>query len=233
LASLQLVAPLFSRLPKTLRVASVAVLFVVTEPLQHVVGYRSECSHIGFDMLQAWLFDGWFPVFPWLGLGLAGTHLGVSGVDFRQPGTRRIALALGGVLMAAGGAYWYWTDPHLQTRWGCAELFYPPTLGFMLCAMGFLAWALVGMHRLARLPGATVLIVLGRVALLVYFAHIALITKVIRPFLGLGSLGQYLIVYAGITIFMWALDRTVRLLWPNPQGFLPKLLLGCLQCVHP
>lgn len=226
LGFLQLVAPRFACLPSWARLGLIVAVFGATEPLQQAIGYRSKCSHVGFDILQAAFIDGWFPMFPWLGLGLVGTHLGALAVDLRQAKTQRRMLALGCVLMSAGGVYFDWTHPQLQARGGYAELFYPPTMGFILCATGFWACSIVGMKALEKLPIATLLAGLGRVALLLYMAHIAVIARIIHPFLAPGTVLQYGAIYFGLTALLWALGRTTKRLWPKPRWFLSKMLLG-------
>lgn len=226
LACLQLLAPKFTTLGVRTRVALIAGVFIAAEPLRDAMGYRSPCGHVGYDILQACLVDGWFPLFPWLGLGLAATHFGAMGVDLGDRMTRRRVLVWASTFLVVGGAYLYWENPEHQLRMDYAEIFYPPTLGFMACALGGALLSVAGMRGLGALPGASALALFGRSALLIYCAHIAVIARVIHPLLSERGVGPYVAVYLGLVALMWVLSGTLRHLIPRPQGFLPRLLLG-------
>jgi uncharacterized membrane protein len=226
LALLQLVAAKFSQLRGKTRGLLVIALLVATEPLQDVIAYRSECSHWAFDVLQSWLVDGWFPVFPWLGLGLAGSHLGASGLDCQLPAVRRRLSRLAAALVGLGAALGYHQAPLLMTRGGYAELFYPPTLGFSLVALGMLLGAQASLSALRRAPLVRVFALLGRYSLLLYIVHVAVIARVIRPLLEPRGSGHYVVIYLALTLALLGLAATVSRFWPRPRWFFAKMLLG-------
>src|SRR5579871_1482995 len=58
------------------------LIFFLTPFLQHSIGYHLEISEVALfhpywpgmgRIIQALLIDGWFPVFPWLGIAIFGT----------------------------------------------------------------------------------------------------------------------------------------------------------------
>jgi uncharacterized membrane protein len=133
---------------------------------------------------QSWLVDGYFPIFPWLGLALFGAA--VFRVLDRDLARGRLRLVVAGLVLTAAGGFWLvhvWPMDGLVARDGYSEIFYPPTPGFLAGAAGVACLLIAGLSRLNRpLP---VLTLLGRHAMLVYILHQVFGVLVLGALLGL------------------------------------------------
>jgi uncharacterized membrane protein len=160
------------------------------------------------------LVDGWFPLFPWLGVALLGSLVGRARPFQHQ--TRWLAWA-GGALSSAGLLAFWLRPPQLVTRKGYSELFYPPTLQYLAVAIGATLLALAWLRALERRFSLSWLATLGRSSLLLYVAHVALIALVLDDWFRDQTLPGYLLLYGSLTISMWMLawaaERSPR--WPQ------------------
>jgi uncharacterized protein len=204
----------------------VAVIFLATPLLRLTVGYESEVSDPIWARLQALFVDGWFPVFPWLGIGILGASLGA----FRQEHglevfARKVAM-LGALLSASGVIIWWLTAPELQTAGEFAELFYPPTLGVLFAMLGPVLGLLVLLSRPIKSSIWRVFAVYGRVALAMYVVHLAIIAFVIKPWFEHESLMTFVAAYLLHAMLLWWIAVAIRRLRPAPRAFWGRLLLG-------
>jgi hypothetical protein len=152
--------------------------------------------------LEHWLVDGWFPVFPWVAFALLGAHLGLRMHLVGRGRFLREAFLAGVALTTAGGLWYGIRTPDALPRGVWSELFYPPTTRFTLLALGVSTLSVALAVRLGSWrPALTTLEpfrVMGRVALGLYVAHLAL-----AVYFGLWyaggwsrlSLGEYAIAY--------------------------------------
>lgn len=149
------------------------------------------------------LVDGWFPIFPWLGVALAG---GLAGrLDLLRERTRPWLALLGAGCVALGAAGWFLAPPKLVTRAGYSELFYPPSAQYLAIALGATLLALTGLERLSRRYALSWLTLLGRASLLLYVVHVALIALVLDEFFRRQPVPTFLIMLGGMAGTMWAL----------------------------
>jgi uncharacterized membrane protein len=149
------------------------------------------------------LVDGWFPIFPWLGVALAG---GLAGrLDVLKERMRPWLTLLGAGCVALGAAGWVLAPPQLVTRGGYSELFYPPSAQYLAIALGTVLLALSVLERLARRYALGWLVVLGRASLLLYVAHVALIALVLDEVFRDRALPAFLTLYAGLAGALWLL----------------------------
>lgn len=225
LALLQLVSRAFANPPTFVTLGASLLILAATAPLQLMLGYRQSHGHWGLDLIQSWLIDGWFPAFPWLGLGLLGVYFGKLGPDFYRGVSARL-LAAGLIMLSVGGAWWVSRPPSLALRGGYAELFYPPTPMFLVTTLGVLslAFALVPLLRCCREGG--VLVLLGRRALLIYTLHLFVIARILHPFFQAGTALRFVWCYLGLLALLWILAWGTTKLWPHPRSFVARLLLG-------
>jgi uncharacterized membrane protein len=196
------------RLPRAAVLALAALVFVGTRPLQHHLGYGREVSDPLLDRLQALMVDGWFPVFPWLGIGLVGSVVGALRRQRPELVARqlpRVAL----VCLTAGIVRWWHARPMLPTRQGYAELFYPPSLAFTLTALGAALCLLGLMFRVQHVAVCRVLAVYGRASLLIYVLHLASITVVLERFVRARGWSVFLLSYAAHAVILWWIARLV------------------------
>jgi uncharacterized membrane protein len=210
-------AQVAQRLPRAAVLVFAGAVFVATRPLQQFLGYGRDISEPLLDRLQALLVDGWFPVFPWLGIGLVGSVLGAVNRQRPEFVARRLHW-VGLACFAAGIARWWHKRPFLPTRGGYAELFYPPSLAFVLAALGVALCLLGLMLHYRRSPVCRLLAVYGRASLLIYVVHLATITLVVDRFVQGRGWPVFLLSYAAHVVVLWCLARVVARyshLWPR------------------
>jgi len=156
------------------------------------------------EIVRAWLFDGWFPLFPWLALSFLGAHTGT--LRWKEGGILSFArirvLLAAGTLVAAGGVLWYIFPGPLFTRYGYIELFYPPATGFMLFVTGLILFLFIAADLLP-VSGRWFdpVRALGECSLAIYILH----TLIIEPFGQFWSPGPLAIFAAGYLLLIGAM----------------------------
>jgi uncharacterized membrane protein len=200
------IAGLCGRLHGVLHALVAASLLALTPLVQRAVGYGPLLpEHLAYPW-PAWrrcLVDGWFPVFPWLGVALLGSAAGR--LDLLALPARRWLVPVGALLVTAGSVAWLLTPPTLVTRAGYSELFYPPSLQYLAVALGMVVLSLALFEQLARRFQLRGLVVLGRASLPLYVAHVALIALVLDELLEGQTLPAFLALYGLMTTVLTAL----------------------------
>jgi len=140
-------------LPDTAILAATAAIVAVAPTLRLIVDYTTYWSS-GFydydftlaDVTIGWLVTGYFPIFPWLALPLAGYAVGR-----RAAASTRAALLAGGVLVTTSAAL-IRTWPHLPAAitgdTAQAWAMFPATTAYVLGTLGGVVLALAMAHRL-------------------------------------------------------------------------------------
>ncbi len=230
------------RLSTTARWLIIAVIFLGTPVLQQVLGYADYPTEVSLsgdpnvliadptNVVSHWLMDGWFPLFPWLGFALLGVQL--AGLRVRQPvrapGWVLHALFSGTAVFACGVVTWCLHPGALLVRGGYSELFYPPTLGFIMTAIGLTIVLLATIDWKPDLHVYLPLRLLGESALSMYLLHLAMIKYVVAPAWPEGTLGMFVVLYAGVVLGLLAVAyarRGVKAMWRDPP-FPIRMLLG-------
>ncbi len=200
------IAGVCSRLKLWAHLLIATTIVLITPWLHRAVGYGPLLpDHLAYPW-PAWrrmLVDGWFPVFPWLGLALLGSVLGRL-----KPlsGERRPWLVpLGGVLIMLGAVGWWLAPPALVTRAGYSELFYPPSPQYLAGALGSVLLALALFDKLEQRCSLGWLVVLGRSSLMLYVIHVALIAFVLDEWFQGQTLPAFLTLYALMALSLWSL----------------------------
>lgn len=239
---------LYLGLPERGRWAVIAVILCLTPLLQMGFGYsaevvsRPDVTLVPFsisgdpfpepiDIVRAWLMEGWFPFFPWLAVAFFGAEVGVhrwkdrAAPKFRFPneGLR------GAGLMLIGAALWTLFPGAQYVREGYVELFYPPTIGFLVFGAGLIVF---GLTVLDHIPVYYSLLdplrAGGECSLAVYLAQYTIIIKVIEPLEIVlpvpAYLGVFLVLCAGMILLAYLL-RHVRTTW-HGRPFLVRFLIG-------
>jgi uncharacterized membrane protein len=168
-------------------------------------------AHFGYGPLLAnpepwpvWrrlLVDGWFPLFPWLGVAL----LGAAASRVRSAISERAQMFAGAALVSFGLLGFLVTPPDLVTRAGYSELFYPPTLQYLAVALGSL---IVLLHVVPRLRGRIPLEwleIYGRASLLMYVAHTVLIAFAFKVLFKPQPLHLFLVLYVVHAVLLWGI----------------------------
>jgi len=220
----------------------VAGIFLATPILQSLFGYADYPSEVSLvhgppdeavdatSIFNHWLLDGWFPLFPWLGFGLLGVQL----ADLRVPDAMRDccwfwrALPAGAALSGCGALIWWLYPGDLLTRAGYSELFYPPTPGFIVTAIGLTLVLLATIDRNPRLVLYRPLRLLGESALAMYLLHIVVIKYIVSPAWSEETLDTFGLLYAGMVVGLLlaaSAGRLVKARW-RPLPYPVRVLLG-------
>ncbi|MCE9499490.1 MAG: DUF1624 domain-containing protein [Leptospira sp.] len=215
-----------------LRFFLVLAIFAITPILQNFFGYSDLPMEILFTMkgtvrstgdvsgiISNWIIDGYFPIFPWIGFALLGTILMPIMDSYHNFSANRKILYFFLLIFFLEISIFIWINypGQLLIRSNYSEMFYPPTIGYILTAIAaflivyqFLSFRIVTiLLQPLQLPGA--------LSLFVYIFHIAFIEYAIIPlclaigFTGLVPHRIYLLCYfllvATVFIAVWLLKR--------------------------
>jgi uncharacterized membrane protein len=190
-------------------------IVLVTPWLHRAVGYGPLLpDHLAYPW-PVWrrvLLDGWFPLFPWLGVALLGGVLGRS--KPLSSARRRWLAPLGFGSMALGAAAWWLAPPPIVTRAGYSELFYPPSPQYLAIALGAVLSMLALFDELEQRFSLAWLVVLGKSSLLLYVMHVALIAFVLDEWFKGQTLPAFLALYGVMALSLgalaWATQRFER-----------------------
>ena len=230
----------FLRLKVPARWSVALAVFAAAPVLQKVFGYTDFPGEIHFlgqaptvnhptGVLQHWLVDGWFPVFPWLGFSLLGANLAARRWDRGHgSGPDRTELLAGLSLLAVGGTVWTLDPGAALMRDGYIELFYPPTLGYLATAAGVVIILLSLIDVRPSLAAFKPLQALGECALFMYALHLALIRYLIAPAFHKVGFQAFFWLYAALSLSLIASAyglRTLRKAWPE-RPYFARFLMG-------
>jgi uncharacterized membrane protein len=179
-----------SRGCSTLNLLCIGGAFFVAAPLfQRLFGYQTDILEIAFAkpywpgltrILKSWFVDGWFPIFPWLGYAFVGAAF--FRTVFAETDCRiSKKLLLTAVAATAIGFSLLFMPVHfvanvandgiLEEREDYSELFYPPTIPYVVSSLGVVLLAAACAQRIADLRVSAVLCLLGQYSLLIYILH--------------------------------------------------------------
>lgn len=158
--------------------------------------------------VRSFLLEGWFPVFPWMGILLLGSIICTHG-DFI---VREWILFLPvGLIMAGSGVTWLHYHPPIDEREGYSELFYPPGWVYIGAACGAIIAGTSLLGNLKPKFGLQLLRYLGSCSLFIYIVHSAVISFVLDKYFTDLSLKKFLLMYAAFAAAMillaWVLFR--------------------------
>lgn len=174
--------------------------------------------------------DGWFPVFPWIGFALLGALIGkIRWTKKRQTQFDVYPVLLGSMaFITLGLIVWINHPGALYVRLGFSELFYPPTLGYSLTAIGVIALLFWVADRTTALIVWRPVKILGESALFLYVFHWILIDHVIDRFaqqIGLQSFLLWFLLLLGICFAVAGALLLLRKKWLRmPAAF--RFILG-------
>ncbi len=220
----------------------VIFIFVFTPFLQKILGYTDYPTEFylwgGQTIMVAnqtkifnhWLIDGWFPLFPWLGFSLLGVNLALLRWKSQSHTTfGKSAIFLIGIsILFFGSIIWKFYPESLLIRDGYSELFYPPTIGYVLSSIGLIV---ILFSVVDRRPSVTLykpLQALGNSALFMYILHLALIEYIISPIWSEENLQTFLVIYIALLFSLLVIAYGLRILktyW-RKKPFLVRFLLG-------
>jgi uncharacterized membrane protein len=186
----------FSLLPRVHQLLLIALILLATPILQWTFGYtddpgdyvlwgsesgtRRVVPETPTGLLQHLFIDGWFPLFPWLGVSFVGaTAAQVFFLSVRDSARLEIGLAALVALSAGIIAWWVYPGPMFD-RDGSSELFYPPTLGFIVTVCGGVVAVLWAIRQTRNSTLYSPLQWLGQCSLLMYILHLAIIIYLLQ-----------------------------------------------------
>jgi uncharacterized membrane protein len=216
----------------------VILIFALTPILQNAIGYTdypTEYSLSGevnnienqTNILAHWLVDGWFPIFPWAGFSLLGIVMGdlrKKYENFKKP--TFILVGIGSLVL--GGIIWWFYSGKMLTREGYIELFYPPTIGYILAVIGFIISLFVLVDYTSSLVLYQPFKILGEASLFMYLSHLAIIRYVISVLWSEQQLQAFGLIYAAFLLVMIGIAyglKFVKRNWRKRPLFF-KILLG-------
>ncbi len=232
------IGKLFSGLNKYAQILVIILLFSVAPVLQHVFGYidspvepaLKEFSEKGFAGAIVWkqfVVDGWFPIFPWLGVSLLGGFIGKIRCALPIEKANALFGFSGMLLMIAGIISWVIVDPKLMEREGYSELFYPPTLMFFAAFLGGILLLLGILYKARESKLLWFLTVFGKSSLLMYILHTAFNSYVFNVFFGSYTLPKFAALVMAHLAVLWLIAFVVQKLKKDKKlPMLASIILG-------
>lgn len=205
---------LFKKLNIGFQLMLVTAVFVLTPLLQNAMGYgrvpvdipiHTNLKDVSVSLstiIKQWLIDGWFPLFPWVGFAFIGSIAADIRLIYKNF-SNKIFQITAFILLAAGGILWSIDPGEMYVRNGYCELFYPPTPGFILISTGIILSLLCLIDLSNYLKIFKPFSILGKWSLQIYVIHM-LIISLLGNITGPQSINIFLLIYAGIVIFLFA-----------------------------
>lgn len=216
-------------------------IFLLTPVLQNILGYTDYPTEFYLwgepttivenqtNILNHWMVDGWFPIFPWIGFSLLGVSL--ANLRWKKSYTtfgKNIVFLIGIGILTFGGIIWWLYPGKLLTRAGHSELFYSPTIGYIMTAIGLIV---ILFYIVDKRPSVIIykpLQALGESALFMYILRLALIEYIIAPIWSEKNLQTFLLIYIALSFFLILIAyglRGLKTKWSN-RPFIIRFLLG-------
>ncbi len=232
------IAYVFSRLNNSNKWIIVMIILLATPLVQNIFGYSDYPSEFFLSgeptiivenqtpIINHWFIDGWFPIFPWLGFSLFGVILANLRSNYRKFGKN--FLIYGSHLVLIGIIIWYLYPGKLLTRAGFGELFYPPTIGYIITTIGLIIIIFFLVDYNTEIIAYSPLMVLGESSLFMYISHIVLGKFILTPIWSNEDIGVFFLIYLGLSIFLILIAyglRTVKGKWKD-RPFIIQFLFG-------
>jgi uncharacterized membrane protein YeiB len=192
---------LLEKQPVRFRLGFIALILIVSAILQKILPYRAfplEISYLSpqpdfselscFVVIKSWLYDGWFPAFPWLAVSVWGGVLAyIRGKMRDDMADWKVVIA--GAALTVTGFVWLYLGYSAEKPfdalvkripWG--ELFYPATIPFLTGAAGVCLLLFSLADKMKNAAWWKPLTVLGQTSMFNYILQWGLIIYVIRPY---------------------------------------------------
>lgn len=141
---------------------------------------------------------------------------------------RKYVLLLGLGIFSLGSLVWWFYPGDLLTREEAIELLYPPTVGYILTAVGLILILFYIVDLNPSLSMYAHLKPLGEASLFMYLIHIPFIEYVISPLWSNQKVEAFLLIYLCFSVFLIWIAYGVRFLkkrW-RARPFFIRFLLG-------
>jgi uncharacterized membrane protein len=213
---------LLSYLSIPVRMGLLLIIILGTPLLQHGLGYAPYPTELylngtptvettyTYAIWKHYFVDGWFPLFPWLGVSLAGMLF--YWLRTRRKELFRQWLAGGSAVLIVGGLLLWWPIPSgLPLRLQYGGIFMPPGPGYLMTSLGLVAGLFWLLQRIVLYGFFNLIGEIGKSSLLFYILHLTLI-KYLIPYLGnpstaLAVLKLFGVVAGILTIIGWGVKQ--------------------------
>lgn len=234
-----LLAYFFQKLKTFPQFAVVTSIFMVTPFLQQAFGYtnyptefdlftgESETIPNQTNILNHWFVDGWFPLFPWMGFSFLGVLFAKLRKFYTTFAQRNILLG-GAAIFIIGTTIWWFHPGQLLTRHGYSELFYPPTIGYIMVAIGIITMLFCLVDTNPSISIYKPLEVLGQSSLFIYILHYAIIIYIMSnllPKIDIFTFFGIYTVFASLLIIIAYGLKAIKKRWKNCP-YLIKFFIG-------
>ncbi len=214
--------PLFKKIPAYFQHLSFLVLLTLWILSLLYYPYRFELSdphHFNIaDSLKRWLFDGWFPILPWILTGWVGAYF----AKFKL--IEKTWIKWSGLALFIGGAGLIYYQPLNPAREGYLEIFYPVTFKFLFFSWGLITLLLFVISTEKDLISKNnLLCVIGRNSLFAYILHCVFIAFVIGKIEIENTVSNMLLTWLSLTVVIFMLCYAREKFIPK-SAELPKWL---------
>ena len=121
-------------------------------------------------ILKHWIIDGWFPIFPWVGVAFLGGFFSEIRNKYNTLSVRNFGfIFLIGLFFLGIGILFWNQEFRYETRGNYTELFYPPTLSYFALYLGLIFFLYIIVEFNSILKIYTPLRLLGVSPLFFYF----------------------------------------------------------------
>ncbi len=224
---------LFLSAKKWFQIVIIFLLFSLTPILQFYLGYDGTTKEpkliADFDLattLHQFFIDGWFPIFPWLGVSLLGAFLGTFRAKQSPDNIGKLFLRLGFLFCVSGITVWYFAQPTFLVRDGYSELFYPPTLYYLFTFLGLILILLSLLQRVHHYKLFYFFSTYGKSSLLIYILHTVFIVAVFNAFFESYGLVLFILMYLSHAALLWLISFFVQKIKKQDLPFIIRFILG-------
>lgn len=192
-------------------VVSISLIVALAAILRTKMGYTAYPTEVSFfgnhhstirpgqtSVLNHWLIDGWFPLFPWLGFCIFGLTLGLAFKVRSRILTPLNAFLLCGAGLVCGRMLWLFWPGAMLTRYTYSEVFYPATSGFFCLAIAVILILWGWVRHTESWPIWRPFSDLGHASLLMYIVHLLILHLGIERLLQPMQLAPYLALYLAL-----------------------------------
>jgi len=165
--------------------------------IEFLSGEADYSAYSFFNVIKAWLYDGWFPVFPWIAFPVLGSIF----AHFRKQYTNGFAeikpVLYGAALTIAGFAWLYfaYTEGYafdlLVKREPYGEIFYPATVPFMIATFGVCLLVFAFIDKTRESIVWKPLTIFGQTSLFNYILHTGIIAYIVTPVFNFEEVGLH------------------------------------------
>jgi len=147
-----------------------------------VTGKRTLSPENQTSIFQHFLIDGWFPILPWIAFSFFGSVIYELAIKYKNFTSNNSLIISTGLIIL--GLIWLYILPFsslLVSRENYSEIFYPPTIPFILYTFGIilLLWGLV--NRINNFKLLKPISLLGETSLFIYILHSLIIKFIVMP----------------------------------------------------